>query len=206
MAVTYVLFDLDGVYLSNGTHAGVERIANYFNLDREKTKQMLKSTPASPGLLLRLGEITYATFLDQFCSSLEISPNEDNKKTITDAWFGAYEYRPAMQELVVELRKNGYRTGILTNNFPERITHAEDKFHFKKYFDHVFVSSELCVRKPDSLCYQKVLNTLKLSPDNVFFTDDKKENVSAAKQLGITAVVFENEQQLRMDLKEHSIL
>lgn len=205
MAIEYVLLDLDGVYLSNGTRAGAQQIAEYFKLSPELVKHILKSPPGSPGLALRLGEIDYATFLERACLLLEIPATERNKQIITNAWFDAYHYRLEMQQLVVELREKGYRIGILTNNFAERFAYVEKKFHFIHYFNHIFISSDLRVKKPDIACYQQVLKAIELSPDKVFFVDDKEGNVAAARKLGINAVVFESEQQLRIELKRHNV-
>jgi len=44
-----------------------------------------------------------------------------------------------------------------------------------------------------------------LAPDEVFFTDDRPENVAAARELGWRAEVFSDSQKLAMDLEQHGI-
>jgi FMN phosphatase YigB (HAD superfamily) len=57
-------------------------------------------------------------------------------------------------------------------------------------FDRVFASGLAGMRKPETAFYQHVLNAVDLSPQEVMFIDDKEENVLAAQNLGIRAMVF----------------
>ena len=59
-------------------------------------------------------------------------------------------------------------------------------------FDQVFTSGHAGMRKPDPRFYLHVLQEIHLSPEDVFFIDDKLENVLAAKSLGIDGHVFDN--------------
>ena len=59
-------------------------------------------------------------------------------------------------------------------------------------FDQVFTSGHAGMRKPDPRFYRHVLQEIKLSPEDVLFIDDKMENVLAAKSLGISGLVFDN--------------
>ena len=59
-------------------------------------------------------------------------------------------------------------------------------------FAQVFTSGHAGMRKPDSEFYHHVLREIKLSPEETLFIDDKKENVLAAKSLGIESLVFDN--------------
>ena len=58
-------------------------------------------------------------------------------------------------------------------------------------FDQVFTSAAAGTRKPEIDFYRYVLDEISLDGNQVFFTDDKEENVHAARALGIRGVVFE---------------
>lgn len=57
--------------------------------------------------------------------------------------------------------------------------------------DKIFVSYELGLLKPNKAIYQSVLEKLNAKPEEVIFIDDKRENVEAAKSLGINGIVFD---------------
>lgn len=48
------------------------------------------------------------------------------------------------------------------------------------------------MRKPDPNFYQYVLAEMNIVAREAFFFDDKKENVAAAKSLGMNAIVFDD--------------
>lgn len=59
-------------------------------------------------------------------------------------------------------------------------------------FDRVFTSAAAGMRKPELGFYQHVLDNVALAGNHLVFVDDKKENVEAAKALGIRGFVFED--------------
>ena len=68
--------------------------------------------------------------------------------------------------------------------------------------DGVVFSFEAKSNKPDLAIYQTLLNRYELDPGESIFIDDVKENVEAARCLGIHSVQFENYEQAkkRVDL------
>ena len=61
-----------------------------------------------------------------------------------------------------------------------------------RYFNQVFVSYEIGVRKPDPKIFNYLLENTGLVPNECLFVDDKEENVLAAKQLGMEGHVFKS--------------
>ena len=59
-------------------------------------------------------------------------------------------------------------------------------------FRQVFTSGHAGMRKPDPRFFHQVLQKTQLAPEEVLFVDDKMENVTAAKSLGIDGIVFDN--------------
>ena len=58
-------------------------------------------------------------------------------------------------------------------------------------FDQVFTSGHVGKRKPDLEFYRHVLQKINMAPEETLFLDDKVENVLAARSLGITGIVFD---------------
>ncbi len=67
-------------------------------------------------------------------------------------------------------------------------------------FDHLIFSSEIGVVKPSPGAFGAALARLSREPREVLFIDDRPDNVSAARALGIGALVFESADQLRAEL------
>ena len=60
------------------------------------------------------------------------------------------------------------------------------------FFNRVFTSGEVGMRKPDHDFFRHVLGEINLAPEQVIFVDDKQENVHAAECLGIRGIVFDH--------------
>ena len=112
---------------------------------------------------------------------------------------------PAMYDLIEELKQKNVQIGLLSNT-TERRANLVREFGFYEPFAPCLLSHEIGANKPDMLAYQILLNTLTLPAQDVLFIDDKMENVRAAKDLGIDAILFQSEAQLRADLKKKGIL
>lgn len=56
-------------------------------------------------------------------------------------------------------------------------------------FDGIFLSFKLHQIKPDKGIYQTVINKIGANPKDVYFFDDKEENVKSANEMGINAYV-----------------
>jgi HAD superfamily hydrolase (TIGR01509 family) len=68
------------------------------------------------------------------------------------------------------------------------------------------LSSEVKVCKPDPEIYRILLERYHLQAAESVFIDDRQDNVAAAKDLGIHAVLFQTAQQVRRDLKTLGVL
>ncbi|MBK8404994.1 MAG: HAD family phosphatase [Saprospiraceae bacterium] len=101
------------------------------------------------------------------------------------------DFPPHRFEFLKSLRKE-YKLYLLSNT---NITHLrkvrkkielENKvIDFEYYFDAVYFSHELHMRKPETRIYLEVLQRTGLNHADCLFIDDKIENVEAARSLGI---------------------
>ena len=86
--------------------------------------------------------------------------------------------------------------------FSNRFFHYFPKHYDLNSFDGVVVSSDVKMIKPNPEIYQYILKTYHLNPEESLFVDDMKENIEAAKALGIHGIVFETYEQAVRDLNE----
>lgn len=87
------------------------------------------------------------------------------------------------------LRAAGLRLGLLSNFSPElrMLLEQQDLLH---RFDHITISAEIGVMKPNAAAYRAILDMVALPANTCIFVDDQPVNVEAAQTLGLHGIVF----------------
>ena len=92
-----------------------------------------------------------------------------------------------MINLLQEVSK--YYTSIcLTNNF--KYISSNSFKSIKSYFNHIFESSNLAMRKPEKKIYNYVLKNLGVKAEEILFIDDLGINLKPARLLGFHTYKF----------------
>ncbi|NJC27660.1 HAD family hydrolase [Neolewinella antarctica] len=110
--------------------------------------------------------------------------------------------------ILKELSDSGdYRLLALTNWSAELFPWALENFDFLQRFEHITVSGEVKMKKPNPDIYEHIRENYELGDfSGCIFIDDSVRNCAAAEALGLEAIRFENPAQLRQALSERSIL
>lgn len=98
---------------------------------------------------------------------------------------------PDAVRCVERLADSGYRLHALSNYPAEQIAFLYRAFPFMRRFHTVVLSGLVGAMKPDERLYRYLLRRVGRTP--LLFVDDREENVAAAEQCGIPAVLFERE-------------
>lgn len=93
------------------------------------------------------------------------------------------------------LRKR-YTIACLSNIEPETYAFMKKPGLLPK-FDYEFLSFRIGARKPSGRIYRYALRKLKVKPSEAIFIDDMKRNISAARKMGINAILFRNLKELK---------
>jgi 2-haloacid dehalogenase len=109
-------------------------------------------------------------------------------------------------ELVDALRGRGHRLYALTNWSAETFPVARTRYAFLCWFEHIVVSGEVGLAKPDRRIFELTIDRCGLTPASTIYIDDSRSNVEVARQLGLHALHFENAGKLRVDLERLSLL
>lgn len=112
----------------------------------------------------------------------------------------AYDYA---ESWLKDLKERGFHIYLLSN-YPKDYfaCHSRQFFPFMPYIDGKIVSAEVEMIKPDPNIYRALLATYDLQPEECVFFDDRKENIAAAKKLGIQTVLFENYEQATVQFEQ----
>jgi len=108
---------------------------------------------------------------------------------------------PAMLAWQQKLKAHGIRTAILSNMGDSVLENIEREFAWIHGFDALVWSYQHGMAKPDSAIYQRALEQVGTTPGETLFVDDKLENVTAARALGLKSVQFSTVDRLREELK-----
>lgn len=101
---------------------------------------------------------------------------------------GGSGVRTEVVEFCREVRSQGLRTGLLTNNAREFEEFWVPLLPLDELFDDVVDSSAVGLRKPDHRIYELSLERLGVPAGQAVFVDDAPGNVAAAAAVGMRAV------------------
>lgn len=86
-------------------------------------------------------------------------------------------------------------TSIIHSNFyNERLRKLTQGRDLRAYFDKVYYSYELGIRKPDPAIFMRVIDENNLDPQQTLFIDDTAEHVESAKKLGLNSYLIKPKQ------------
>lgn len=195
-----VVFDFGGVIAQVDTTLMKNFLLNSFNISKEELSHALRdmqSNASSGG--------SEKQFWEQYAVSKGIKLSED--------WcdqFGAVVEKcvvgiPETIILVKALQKSGYQTAMLSD-ITQYQAEIVRKLGYYDLFAPVLLSYEIGVKKPNPEAFQILLNALNRPASSVLFIDDRMENVEAAKQQGIDAILFISPTQLQEELQNRGVI
>ena len=89
--------------------------------------------------------------------------------------------------------KSHYRIALLSNDVSEWSKFLREFYGIEPLLDFAFISGDLGVRKPDPQIYRMALGALGAKPMECLFIDDYPERVDAARELGISSILFDRQ-------------
>lgn len=94
-----------------------------------------------------------------------------------------------------------YQTAILSNSFAGAREKEQQLYHFAEMCDLIIYSHEEGIRKPDRRIYELTCERLGVQPAEMVFPDDVEASVTAARELGIQAILFKATAQAITDVQ-----
>jgi putative hydrolase of the HAD superfamily len=155
---------------------------------------------AHPLFELETGRMTEVDFLAKLAEALE--PEIGHRPELhrfSEIYFSALHPNEPMIELMRELKAGGRRMAMLTNNVREWEPLWRAMLPVDEIFELVVDSAFVGMRKPEREIYELTVERLGdgVRPADCLFVDDIEINIEAARELGMTAVHFiDNEQAI----------
>lgn len=201
--IKVVLFDLGRVLVDFDHLRSAQRIAAFCSKTPGEIYNLFFESSAT--VAFEAGKISPDDFFLQVKQVLDLKLSYVSFEPIWNDIFFLSAKNRSVFGLVNNLRAS-YKTAMLSNINILHYEYLKKNFPVFGIFDKVFLSFQLGLIKPDKEIYNLVIRDLKVSPQEIFYTDDRAELVESAKSLGIRGSVFTNFSQLTSDLREHGII
>ncbi len=108
--------------------------------------------------------------------------------------------------VIASLGEKGIRLGIFSNTCVAHWDYCESQFALiGNGFGVHALSHEIGFMKPRPEAYAEAARMADVEPQEIFFTDDREENVVAAVEAGFDAVPFTTVGKLKVDLQERGV-
>jgi putative hydrolase of the HAD superfamily len=117
----------------------------------------------------------------------------------------AVKVDPKMYQLVDELKEKQIPVALFSN-VEAHLAHLLKEFGFYDPFSPCILSCEIRVEKPNREAYEYLLQQFDCPPESIVFIDDKRQNVKAARELGIDGIRFESAEQILKELTNRKLL
>ncbi|SFR74239.1 putative hydrolase of the HAD superfamily [[Clostridium] aminophilum] len=130
----------------------------------------------------------------------------ENVRTAVTGWWNLWSPKiPGMEELVRELKKNGYRIYLLSNA-SSHVHEFFDRLPASDCFDGKFISADWKLMKPSHEIYEAFCAHFGLVPKESLFVDDAPWNIEGAIITGMQGIVFYGDaKRLRREMRERGI-
>jgi len=151
------------------------------------------------------GQLNPNTFLEYFNRQTGTSADVDRW---TEAVADIFTVNESILPIVDRLATAGHRLGVLsnTNEIHWRfVTDGRFAPLLPGPFEHAVLSYEVGAMKPDPAIYAAAAERARVQPHEILFTDDREENVAAAREAGFSAVLFQGTADLCNQLARHGI-
>jgi epoxide hydrolase-like predicted phosphatase len=178
-----LLVDFGGVLTTNVFDSFAEFCRDE-GLPPDTVRDRFRGDPEARALLadLETGTLTAAAFEPRFAALLEV-----RSEGLIERLFGGMAPDHAMLEGVREIRRNGARTGLLSNSWGDAL--AYDQALLEELFDGWVISSEVRLRKPDPAIYELAVERIGVPADRCVYVDDLPGNLKPARALGMATVL-----------------
>ncbi len=197
--VEAIVSDFGGV-LTTPLLASFLRVQDEIGIDPAHFGPALSAVTTEDGVnplfAMERGEISEADFLERLSDGLEpLLGHRPHLHRFREIYFTALEPNTEMIELMRELKAGGRRMAMLTNNVREWEPLWRSMLPVDEIFETVVDSAFVGCRKPEAQIYELTLERLGLPAEACLFVDDIEHNCDAAREAGMSAVHFRDNEQ-----------
>ena len=189
-SVSAVVFDFGGVLITSITNQ-LSKIAQHHSTDVPTMLAIMLGPHESghhPWHRAERGEVAVAEIqaeLAPWAAEHNIVLRGDEIEALMSP--GQYTVIQPMLDKVAELKRRGFKTGLLTNTFAEFRPTMQQDLRFGD-FTAVVESFAVGSRKPEPDIYQATADMLGVSHEEILYLDDFPQNIEMAQSFGWSTI------------------
>jgi FMN phosphatase YigB (HAD superfamily) len=192
MATRFVFFDLGNVLVKFDVRRLIRQVADLVDRDVEQVAETIFGNPLHRDL--ECGRIDLVAYYEGFCRRVAVRPDFRELLHAVNDMFWAND---SIVPLLETLSESSFPRGILSNTGPSHWEHCSGTFGYllENIPKHHVLSYEIGTMKPDAAIYDAAYRVAAgavpgIRREEIFFTDDREDNIEGAKEAGLDAVAY----------------
>ena len=145
----------------------------------------------------QLGRITPRAYWNGVAELLYM--RKDDIDELRRDFFSGDRLNHKLVALIRDLRDKRYPVALLSNESLQLESRLRE-YGIHDLFDHILISAQIGMMKPDPTVYRVALHTAGAAPHETVFIDDSLVNVRGAQPLGIHTILFRPELDLKAEI------
>ena len=198
----FIYFDLGNVLLTFDNQRACAQMSRVSGLPEGQLRDLFGEHDFQNQL--ERGETSFASVVE---SLGEFAGRSLDVAAMRHAYADIFDLVPGIVPVVARLAAANVRLGVLSNTSdPHWELITDGRFAIlPAYFGTFALSFEIGAMKPDERIYEQAAKLANVAPSQIFFTDDRAENVEAASRAGWDAVLFESPGQVAEALTHRGV-
>src|SRR5262245_40232037 len=149
------------------------------------------------------GRLSTQEHYRKVCSRLQMDVTIEK---FQELWGSMFLPEPLLSESFLLALKKHYRLMLLSNTNEMHFDFVVRHYPILRIIEDRLLSYQAGCMKPQPRIFELAIQKAGVAPENILFTDDRPENIDAARQIGIQALVFQTESQLKRDMLERGMV
>jgi epoxide hydrolase-like predicted phosphatase len=184
-----IIFDFGGVLINIDYHKTITAFKELGIEDFEERYSQADQTSLFNDL--EVGKISAQRFVNEL---LHFLPQGTSPNQVVRAWNAMLLDVPLAGIDLLRQLKGKYRLFLLSNTNEIHIPRAlaewkkTSSVEFYDCFQHVYLSHEIGMRKPDEKIFEYVCQEQNILPENALFIDDSAQHIEGAKKVGLNTI------------------
>lgn len=184
-----IIFDFGGVLINIDYHKTINAFRELGIEDFEERYSQADQTSLFNDL--EVGKISGQRFVNELLNFL---PKGTSPNQVVHAWNAMLLDVPISGIDLLQELKGRYRLFLLSNTNEIHIPRAlmewqkTSDIDFYSCFDHVYLSHEMGMRKPNEEIFERVCHEQNIQAENALFIDDSGQHIEGAKNVGLNTV------------------
>lgn len=190
-----LVFDFGGVLMKTASRAPRWAWDDRLGLARDTVERVVHGSES--WRQAQTGQLDVAAYWADVAAQLSLSA--DDVAQLERDYFSADQLDMDMVAFIRERKAVGQRIALLSNDSPTLAGKLE-ALGIDSLFEPLVISAHIGVMKPAPAAYRAVLDQLGCAPHETVFIDDMPANIDGARAVGMHAVLYTPETDLRAAL------